>query len=124
MGKVGKQGKVGEVGKIKKVGKVGKGGQVGLGKTRPSKCPILYTTMIYGEKNLRQKERKFGQTLKLQQIVVISKLFTKIYIFLQNTLLITCKYTITTQKYIWLFVSLNFYTKEHEHSKKRADARA
>ena len=28
---------------------------------RPSKCPKFYTTMISGEKNLLQKERKFVQ---------------------------------------------------------------
>ena len=28
---------------------------------RPSKCPKFYTTMISGETNLRQKERKFCQ---------------------------------------------------------------
>ena len=28
---------------------------------RPSKCPKIYTTMISGEENIRQKERKFCQ---------------------------------------------------------------
>ena len=31
--------------------------------TRPSKCPKFYTTMISGEKDLRQKESKFSQKL-------------------------------------------------------------
>ena len=32
---------------------------IGIGTSRPSKCPKFYTTRISGYKNLRQKERKF-----------------------------------------------------------------
>ena len=60
----------------------------------PSKYPKSYTTMISGEKKITPKKAYILSKLKLRQMVVISKVYTKInnfdkllYKYLVNTLL-------------------------------------
>ena len=72
--------------------------------------------MISGETNLRQQKSKFHQNLKLQQIALISRLYTKIHKFEQNSLEIPCKYTIITKKK--KTVALHFFELLHKKSVK------
>ena len=104
----------------------------------PFKCPKFYTTMISGEKFLCKEDRIFCKKLKSWQLVVISKLYTKInnfdkipYKYPVNKLIILNKYFFhsipwtVTQKRVCKFYQKNnlrqntmFGAKENCQQKK------
>ena len=54
---------------------------------RPSKCPIFYATKIPGAKEFMPKRAYISAKLKLRQIVVIFKMYTKMHNFNKKNIL-------------------------------------